>query len=264
MKLARTTSLILLLTCVVATADEQIRRVQEELRKRQLYFADIDGRLTKETQGALKRYQKRKGFTASGEVNPETLRSLDLVAPPPEETFPDVPVLKSDAARELAEADRKLLEEMEDGPLSPVAEAPLETVEVTDQPAGPEPVSPWAERAETFVRSYLDACKTNELPAELAFYADRVNYFDHGEVTRDFVARDVARYYKRWPQRDYELLDLTLGKTSEQEVEVKFRIRFNVKSPSNSASGRTSNIFKIRQTGDDLRFVSLKEQRVRK
>jgi hypothetical protein len=97
----------------------------------------------------------------------------------------------------------------------------------------------------------------------MAFYADRVNYFDHGLVGRDFIAKDVGRYYRRWPERDYELLDFEVGKVTESEVEVKFRIAFKVKNPEHRAAGRTLNLFKIRWAGDDLHFVSLKEQRIR-
>ena len=60
-----------------------------------------------------------------------------------------------------------------------------------------------------FVRAYLNACQTNDLQQEMAFYADTMHYFDQGTVGRDFVERDVKRYYKRWPHRDYTLLSLT-------------------------------------------------------
>ena len=43
-------------------ADETVRQVQEELRKRNLYFGNIDGQESPELAGALKRYQKRKGL----------------------------------------------------------------------------------------------------------------------------------------------------------------------------------------------------------
>lgn len=268
MNTARLTSLILLLSCALASADEQVRRVQEELRKRKLYFADIDGQLTKETENAVRRYQKRKGFAVNGQIDADTLRSLDLAPPgppPPDEPLPDLPILKSDTARELAESDKKLLEAIESsGPLPPVGEAPPSLDIRTDPSEEPPAPSPIGARAESYVRAYLDACETNQLPSEMAFYADRVNYFDHGEVTRAFIAKDVARYYQRWPKRDYELLEFQVAKAAEKEVEVKFRIAFKVKSPTHSAAGKTVNVFRIRQTGDDLRFVSLKEQRIRK
>ena len=301
--------LLVLLGWTAALGDEQVRRVQEELRKRNLYFADIDGKKSKEVTAAVRRYQERKGFTPTGELDVETLRSLDLAPPEPvAEALPDVPVLKSDAARQIAESDRKLLEALEKGELTPVGEPPAKTPpgeapaapgtpgEVAAPPNSPEaglpppsvkpvpkdrpearpsrpapakapPVEPGSgllpEQAESFVRAYLDTCETNQLEAEMAFYADRVNYFDHGVVRRDFIAKDVARYYRRWPERDYELLDLQVGKPAGDEIEVKFRIAFNVRNPEHRAAGRTLNHFKIRRAGDELHFVSLKEQRIR-
>lgn len=98
----RILSLLLFIAVPMAQADEQMRAVQEELRRRNFYFGDIDGRPTNEVGEAVKRYQRRKGFTATGHTDQVTLRSLGLLArdpnePPPRELpLPDEPVLKSD------------------------------------------------------------------------------------------------------------------------------------------------------------------------
>ncbi|HEX8296994.1 MAG TPA: peptidoglycan-binding protein, partial [Chthoniobacteraceae bacterium] len=208
---------ILLVTLFLAAAsalgEEQVRRVQEELRKRNLYFGEIDGKRSSETLAALQRYQKRKGFPDSGEFDQETLRSLQLTGSAPSNApWPEVAVLKSDAAREIAESDRKLLEQLEatePDAASPATES-ADAEATTTSPSKPEaetpppkialapaPAEALTRRAAEFVREYLAACETNNLASELAFYADRVNYFDHGTVGRDFIQRDVQRYYKR-------------------------------------------------------------------
>ena len=314
---------------VASHADEQIRRVQEELRKRNLYFGEIDGRNSKQVAGALRRYQQQKGFTPTGECDANTLRALQIVASAEgsgegsagDESLPDVPVLKSDAAREVAEADRKLLEKLEGAEPAAVGEPPgdVEFVEPPDEllppplapesapaappapPSAPEPASDpapvpqsqitppkpepaprkstpprqtskqvrpapeaVAKQAESFVRDYLATCESSKMDAELGYYADRVNYFDHGTVSREFIEKDVLRYRKRWPSRDYQLLDLDVAEVGENDLQVKFRIAYQVKSPEHKASGRTLNTFRIRRAGDEMRLVALKEQRVRK
>src|SRR2546423_3439096 len=90
-------------------ADETVRQVQEELRKRNLYFGNIDGQTSPVLVDALKRYQTRKGFTVTGKVDKDTANSLHIqattvtaTAPP----LPDMPVLKSDTARALSESQR--------------------------------------------------------------------------------------------------------------------------------------------------------------
>ena len=83
-------------------AQDETRSVQEELRRRSLYFGNVDGRDSAELQEATRRYQSRKGFAATGRPDRETLRSLGLVPrspnePPPSElNWPAEPVLPSD------------------------------------------------------------------------------------------------------------------------------------------------------------------------
>jgi peptidoglycan hydrolase-like protein with peptidoglycan-binding domain len=86
----------------VARGDDELRSAQEELRRRNVYFGDIDGRQNQETAEALKRYQRRKGFAATGRADPATMRSLGLLARQPGEAaprelpWPEEPILKSD------------------------------------------------------------------------------------------------------------------------------------------------------------------------
>src|SRR3954469_21137895 len=131
----------LLASSNVALADEQTRQVQEELRKRHLFFRDIDGRPSLEYALAIKRYQQRMGFAQSGVADENTLYSLGIgeAAPPAEGTtnLPDVPVLKSDAS-------------------------------VPETKSAPAPVPTKAENAgnvtkeeiRTFLRRYFDACES--------------------------------------------------------------------------------------------------------
>ena len=60
-------------------AQDEVRSVQEELRRRSLYFGNVDGRESAELAEATRRYQRRKGFTPTGKPDRDTLRSLGLV-----------------------------------------------------------------------------------------------------------------------------------------------------------------------------------------
>src|SRR4051794_13376813 len=101
-----------------ANADEQIRRIQEELRARHLYYGEIDGQKTEATTRALQHYQEKKGLKATGAPDRDTLSSLNLGDTGPATTvWPNVPVLKSDRAREIREEDRKYLESLDPEPV---------------------------------------------------------------------------------------------------------------------------------------------------
>jgi peptidoglycan hydrolase-like protein with peptidoglycan-binding domain len=228
-------------------ADEETRRVQEELRKRHLFFRDIDGRPSVEFSRAVKRYQQRQGFAQTGVADDATLYSLGIGEPPsPAEgvhDLPDVPVLKSDAA---------LHEPTSTQPPVPTDAQKAAGVTKADIHA--------------FLRRYFDACQSASPDDELAFFAERVEYFDHGVVDRAYIRNELAVYDQRWPSRTYTLGDsLRIVRTGNNTV-AKIRVNFEVANAEHDrkASGRTDDTFNLAKRGDSLEIVSIKEERVRR
>jgi hypothetical protein len=245
--------LIALLLPSITRGDEVTRQVQEELRRRHLFFNEIDGRNTPDVAVALRRYQERQGFPATGVADNVTLRSLGLAnepAPPAEgatELLPDVPVLRSDSA--LPEANR------ESRPVAPPPAAsakwqPITKAETTD-----------------FVRRYLAACESPSVHDELALYADTVDYYDHGPVDRQYIQNELAVYDQRWSRRKYTLSAPVRVSKSDGKTTAKFRVAFEVANPTanRSAHGRTDETFGLTRRADGgLQIVSVREERVRR
>ncbi len=230
----------------IARADEQTRQVQEELRKRHLFFRDIDGRPSLDFALAIKRYQQRQGFAQTGVADEMTLYSLGIGEPaPPAEgatDLPDVPVLKSDAA--LPETK----------PLPP----PAPTKESNAGDVAKAEIS-------NFIRRYFVACQSANPQDELAFYADRVKYFDHGAVDKTYIQNELAVYNQRWPNRKYSVGDsLRVSKGGNNTI-AKFRVAFTVANEpcARKASGRTDDEIGLIKHGDSMQIISIKEMRVR-
>ena len=261
------TSLFLLLVPLAAPArgDETVRQIQEELRKRNLYFGNIDGKDSAVLADSLKRYQKRKGFTVTGKVDPDTATSLHVqnaataaVAP-----LPDMPVLKSDSASALPESQQLALQrEAEEKPdLTPSPPPPAES------PAPGQDLAPG--RINKFVQDYLRDGETPDVQKQVNYYAFPVRYFDHGLVTQEFVTKDTSNYVKRWPERKYTLTGPVnfFASDKEGETNVEFTIAFNLRSSGrqtkNKATGKTKNWWTLRGNGDELKIVAIREERVR-
>lgn len=249
---------LVLVAAPVAQADEATRRTQEELRKRNLYFGEVDGLTNPELINALKKYQTRKGFSASGVIDEETANSLHIPytveAKSTAAPWPDVPVLKSDAAREKPEPETVALETNSEP--SPEPSAPAES-------PPPEPQIAPAE-LEKFVQAYLRDAESDDIEAQLKYYDFPVDYFDHGRRDREFVARDTRNYVKRWPKRSYTLLGpiKVLGPKGPGLTLIEFSISFSVSDSKHAVHGKTRNRWTLKSP-DNLRIKALEEQRLR-
>ena len=245
-------ALLLFLICTLASwnaahADEETRQVQEELRKRHLFFREIDGRPSPEYSLALKQYQQRQGFAQTGRADEMTLYSLGIGEPPsPAEgrgDLPDLPVLRSDAA-------------VHDETRPKAPPAPTKTQNAGDVATAD---------IQNFLRRYFDACQSPNPDDELAFYAQKVEYFDHGVVDRPYIKNELAVYDQRWPSRKYTFGDSLRVSHVGNNTIAKIRVNFEVANTEQNrqAGGRTDNTFSLEKRGESLEIVSIKEARVR-
>ena len=239
--------LAVLFSTPLAYGDDTTREVQEELRKRNLYFGDVDGRQTPGFIEAVKKYQERKGFAVTGQTDADTLRSLGLssLEVVANAQLPDVPVLRSD--RNMS-GDRV------------AAAAPA-----ISQP--PRPDAPPPSRAEMigWLRRYLEACQTPDTNDELGYYAEQVDYFHHGTVTRADIGRELAGYYQQWPVRRYWISGPVSVKQDDRNTIVRSRIRFELEGGMGRvAFGKVDNALTVARRPDlTWEIVAHEEERVR-
>src|SRR6266705_3146444 len=87
-------SVIALLFVRLVDADQTLQSVQQALKDQGFYYGNVTGDKSAETTAAVRRYQIRNGLQVTGEMNPETLRSLNVnsqsVASPPSTSKPAV------------------------------------------------------------------------------------------------------------------------------------------------------------------------------
>jgi peptidoglycan hydrolase-like protein with peptidoglycan-binding domain len=280
----------LLTATVVSHAEEAVRSTQEELRRRNIFFGDIDGQRSAEYTEAVRRYQKRKGLAASGNEDRDTLRSLGLVSRAPNEPLPKEldwsagPVLKSDVKLDVGGSAEELAEEtgVAAAPLAPTgtgtSQRQRRTRAAARQPApAPAAKPPSAPRfslrnrdkiggeVTKFVADYLRAVGRNNLQDELHFYADRVEYFGQRQVDRRIIEQSLRKYYQQWPKRSYTLqqpvrTQLVPGRA---EIVVSYRTSFSLSGGGKKVRGQTDNRVTINAATADPRIVSIEERRVR-
>jgi peptidoglycan hydrolase-like protein with peptidoglycan-binding domain len=87
--------------CLISSirADEQVRQLQDELRKRNLFFGNPNGEFSPALSSALSRYQSRKGFPVTGLLDAETCSSLGIPSITPHAASTPFAVVKTGDVR---------------------------------------------------------------------------------------------------------------------------------------------------------------------
>lgn len=185
--------------------DPSVASAQAVLRERSLYPGEITGVFDRETQAAIRRFQIVRGLRVTGSLDSKTLLALNL-----REALPQA----------VMEADRQFLHKL---PPLPVAErAPF--AEVGEPTAAPTVISP--ETVKAFLKAWLKAASQEDPLPELTYFADFVDYFDRGQVTHEWLDKELHRTHAQQPR---EHLDLTgidaVSPAGRDAVAVRFGVR---------------------------------------
>ncbi|HEX8679891.1 MAG TPA: peptidoglycan-binding domain-containing protein [Chthoniobacterales bacterium] len=272
-------------------AQEDLRSVQEELRRRDLYFGDVNGRDSSELQEATRRYQQRKGFAATGRPDRETLKSLGLVPRSPDEpapqelAWPNEPVLPSDEKIDPVAVASALNEETGVPPAAVVskkmaAEATSPSARRAAADAAGSAAAPPVDRQQKpknspvitppelarFASDYFAATSSNDVKRQLKFYADNVKYYRNGTIDRRIVEQSLRRYHARWPSRRYTMgSSVSYSRINPKgEIMLTFPVSFTLRNGQRTVRGQTSNQLWISSATVDPRITAISEQRIRR
>jgi hypothetical protein len=175
-----------------------------------------------------------------------------------------------DAVKPSGDAQGKVTPKLSDEKASPTETTSAEPEESPYQSAlheakqsrtggQPDPIT--KEEVRAFVRRLLYLNGRKDLAAVAPFYADKVDYYDRGVVSRDKVLQDLKYYFRNWAEIDTRLDGDVIMTGFEPEVRiVKFISSFSAKNDKKSIAGKTENIWKIRRTNGELKLIDVKEK----
>jgi len=112
-----------------------------------------------------------------------------------------------------------------------------------------------------FIERYFVLLNSGNLVDIIQLYADKVDYFAAGTVSREFIFRDKKRFYERWPDIEYLLSgDVDIDRR-DCPVSASFLLNFRAHNPGtdDNVSGIAKNILTLEKTKDELKIVSEKQ-----
>jgi hypothetical protein len=275
----------------VQASDSPAKSIQQALKKRGFYLGEPSGTIDESTSAALKRFQIHEGLAVTGEIDTATVKALQNEGAS-SNAAPTSAASTSVQQRpaNVVQSDKEFLERVETaeqkGPSPPSRQSapstpdavgtPEETVssphrvgarDSTERAVAAATSQSSAGVSETdaraFVEDYLQAAQAPAPGRELSFYADKVDYFDSGKVKREFIEKDQARYYRRWPSRDFKLLGAPqVERTSTEDATVRFRIRYSLRGEKEHATGQAENEVRLRKSDARLEIIGIRERKI--
>ena len=267
--------------CGVAsvTADETVRSVQRRLKDQGFYLGDENGVYDSATQAAISRYQIRHGLSISGKLDPETISALGLVDGERNVRTPNV---GEDVWRYLRKSDQERILRMmaEDragagsktpSPETSPSRALSAEAEIARQKGlesnRPNPIiADLSAKDRADLRDYVGAFVLAGLDpktgSELEFFADRVDYFGKPDQGRVAIKRDLERYNRQWPNRQFWLGDdLQVEAQPDGRLIVSFPLRYELRHGSRRVSGQVWKTVVLQRSGNDLQIVGVDERK---
>jgi hypothetical protein len=113
-----------------------------------------------------------------------------------------------------------------------------------------------------FIHGCIEAMQSKDIERALECYGGQVDYYSKGTVTKDFIRKDKAYYYRNWDKISSSIDgDIVLIVIDQPDLRIaKFNSRFYVQNAKNTVSGRAENIWKVQRIGNELKIVDEKQK----
>jgi len=111
-----------------------------------------------------------------------------------------------------------------------------------------------------FVNRWLSSQSSNNVNELVEFYADKVDFYKSGLVTKAFIETDKKNYFKRWPQREYQPIEPieTLPAPNSNQIIVKMKYHFSVTNSAKKKEGDAYSELILTKDNND-KIVIIKE-----
>ena len=69
-----------------------------------------------------------------------------------------------------------------------------------------------------FVQAFIQSGASDRLDSAMQFYAQTVNYYDKGAVDGGFILSQLSDFRRRWPRREYQLLNAPVARAGPDKI----------------------------------------------
>jgi hypothetical protein len=117
-----------------------------------------------------------------------------------------------------------------------------------------------------FIENHVRATERTDINSLLDDYAEEVDYYSAGVVSKDFIRKDREYFNKRWPKRTYTIIgEVQTANTSyDDEKTVQFTYDYYVQRENKSMRGTAKNSIRVKKMGNVLKITEEKQEVVKR
>jgi hypothetical protein len=116
------------------------------------------------------------------------------------------------------------------------------------------------DRLRDYVGAFVLAGLDPRVGAEADFFADRVQYYDQGVMSREQIREDLKQYAARWPQRRFWFAgEIMVKPQNGNRLQMRFPLRYDLRNGAQHSSGKIDKTLVLELVGEDLQIVAVNE-----
>jgi hypothetical protein len=123
------------------------------------------------------------------------------------------------------------------------------------------------EDAVGIIEDFVKALASNDLNRQLGYYADRVDYYDFGQVTKQIVRKDLEHDIARWPDRTYSITSPPKITPDNSGLDnngfiAEFPMRYTLTSPKGTSSGTLQMTVRLKPQAQNWQVVGIQKKAI--
>ena len=145
-------------------------------------------------------------------------------------------------------------------PIQEIAESPTPTPEQAPKLQAEQLRANTTVASLLFIESFVKALSSNDLRAQLRYYAAQVDYYELGQVPKDVVRKDLQHDITTWPNRTYLIEGTPEVAPTDNGFDAKFRMKYTLTDSKGTSSGTLQMAirFKLREQMPEITAIQKK------
>ncbi len=101
---------------------------------------------------------------------------------------------------------------------------------------------------------------TNDLDTQLRYYADPVNYYEFGQVTKDVVRKDLKHDITTWPNRTYSMKNPPSVTADGSDFIAEFPMTYTLTDPKGTNSGILQMTLRLKSQAQTWEIIGIQKK----